>query len=155
MNQHARLTSHRTWEFFNEVLGDYTFSPDVGNKESVMSRRIKLTIKDTLAFYNDAVGDYTFNPDNAQTAVYWFALPESAFDGDDLRPECQEPLLQAIYGPDWRHGNGDDSKYVVLHVRLSLPTPEEEQSAPWLAERAACLIVSEEGIAHPVGARDF
>ena len=120
-----------------------------------MTRRIKLTIKDTLAFYNDGLGDYTFNPDNAQTSVYWFALPESAFDGDDIRPECHEPLLQAIYGPDWRQGNGDDSKYIVLHVRLSHPTPEEEQTCPWLSERAPCMVISEEGIAHTVGARYF
>jgi hypothetical protein len=120
-----------------------------------MTRRIKLTIKDTLAFYDDALGDYTFNPDNAQTAVYWFALPDSAFDGDGLCPECQEPLLQAIYGPTWRNGNGDDSKYVVLHVQPNLPTPDEEKSRPWLAERAHCLLVTDAGLCESVAPREF
>jgi hypothetical protein len=171
MNQ---LTHHHTQGFFNDISGDYTFTADAPicpvqvnccnpqmlltsnhHKEHSMTRRIKLTIQDTLAFYNDSVGDYTFNPDYPQTAVYWFALPQSAFDGDDLLPQCQEPLLQAVYGPKWRSGNDDGSKYIVLNVRLSLPTPEEERTRPWLAERVTCLLITEDGLAQPVGAREF
>ena len=120
-----------------------------------MTRRIKLTITDTLAFYDHALADYAFDPDNSRTTVYWFALPDTAFNGNDLRPECREPLLQAIYGPGWRRRNAEATRYIVLHVRPSLPTPEEEPTRPWLAERAQCLVITEDGLCESVAAGEF
>jgi len=69
-----------------------------------MTRRIKLTITDTLAFYDPSVKDYTFDPQTAQTTTYWFALPDGAIRGNEIRPEYRETLIRAIYGEHWRHG---------------------------------------------------
>jgi hypothetical protein len=120
-----------------------------------MTRRIKLTIKDTLGCYNEILGDYTFDPDAAQTTSYWFALPNSAFDGDDIRPEFREPLFQTIYGPNWRRGNPDHCKHVILHVQPALPSDEEEKARPWESDHAKCIIISESGIPTPVNPAEF
>lgn len=38
--------------------------------------------------------------------------------GKSLTTEAQERLFQALYGTDWRAGNSDGSRYVVLRVEM-------------------------------------
>ena len=95
---------------------------------TITKKKIKLTITDTLAIFNDAAGDYLFNPSQSATHDYWFQLPASWYSGNEVREDNLERIFQFIYGQNWRSGNGDGSRYIVLRheiVTLGNPVPAE------------------------------
>jgi hypothetical protein len=119
-----------------------------------MTRRIKLTITDTLAFYNPSVKDYTYDAETTQTTTYWFALPDGAIHGNEIRPAYRETLLRAIYGESGRQAR-DGSKYIVLSVQPTLPTLQEESESPWVHDNSPCVVLAPDGVSREVAPVDF
>ena len=82
---------------------------------------IRLTIEDTLAFYNPAIGDYTWRRDRTATSDWYYTIPAGWLAEDGQLPAARlEALLCGLYGPRWRQGNADGSRYVVVQSAVTV-----------------------------------
>ena len=82
---------------------------------------LQITIKDGLMFPTGVLSQAPYR------CVVFCRVDESRI-GDDI----QETVFAHLYGPTWRMGNDDGSRYVVLSADSHILTPAEEQTAPWL-----------------------
>ena len=117
-----------------------------------MDRRIKLTVTDALGFYDDYLGDYTFNPNYTPTNTYFYKVPNDWIEDDQLKVEKIEMLFAHLYGPTWRMGNADGSRYIIVSHEAHVLN-EEEKKQEWL-ERKTCYVVRAEDI-EDTSANDF
>jgi len=82
-----------------------------------MSIRVEVTIKDTMAFWNDHIESHVFNPNGyCPTNVWVYEVPDDWVSGSELNETGLEGVCAHLYGPTWRAGNDDGSKYVVLEA---------------------------------------
>ena len=97
-----------------------------------MSRAfICLTLEDALAFYRPAVEDYTFNPAATLTNRWHYAIPADWLAADGTLPPARlEVLLCHLYGPSWRQGNDDGSRYVVVRADIAVLDETAWHAAP-------------------------
>jgi hypothetical protein len=96
---------------------------------------LRLTITDTLSVLVD--GGQAVNPLAKVTRTFWYRLPSDWVSGGRLVRARRDYLLDLLYGPGWRHGNGDGSRYVILDLQEHVLTDDEARRRPWLSERAA------------------
>jgi hypothetical protein len=96
---------------------------------------LRLTITDTLSVLVD--GSPAVNPLAKVTRTFWYRLPPEWISGGRLLPERRGYLLDLLYGPGWRQGNGDGSRYVILEIVEHVLTDDEARGRPWLSDRAA------------------
>lgn len=108
-----------------------------------MTTYLKLTLTDTLSFWDDYIENYTFNPDNKKYFIAWYRLPEDWVEDHQLKSDKLEVILKQIYGEKWRMGNGDGSRYQVLDLKEKILSQEESVQKPWLNEKRACYIISD------------
>jgi len=100
-----------------------------------MCAYVRLTITDTLGVLVDDV--HAFSPLAKVTRTFWYRLPESWVSGTRLVPQRREDLLDRLYGPGWREGQPDGSRYMILEIQERVLSVDEAQAKPWLADRAA------------------
>ena len=87
-------------------------------------RVVRITLKDGLMLPG-------FTAPASYTCVIFCRVPPDWLDGARLGEEKLEVIYESLYGPGWRAGNEDGSRYVVLDVDSRVLEPDEEQSAPW------------------------
>jgi len=103
---------------------------------------LKVTITDTLSFWDDFLESHTFNPNNSSTIAGWYQVPDGWLSAEgDLPEEKREVLFKYLYGPTWRSGNEDGSKYVVLKCDVHRLTDAEAQLRPWATGKESCYVV--------------
>jgi hypothetical protein len=107
---------------------------------------LKTIITDTMGFWDDFLGDYVANPNRSKTFTDWYRLPEDWLHDGVLIPERRQALLRHMYGPSWRLGNGDGSKYVVLNMEEHLLSEAEVAERPWLLLHDKCYTVDSDGV---------
>ncbi|HEU4421071.1 MAG TPA: hypothetical protein VFR67_00850 [Pilimelia sp.] len=107
---------------------------DYGGSLSVCAY-LRLTITDTLGV--TANGADAFNPLARVTRTFWYRLPEAWVRGGRLSPRRREQILDQIYGPGWRTGQVDGSRYVILELQERVLSVDEAHAKPWLSDRAA------------------
>jgi hypothetical protein len=100
-----------------------------------VSAYLRLTITDTLGVLVD--GAHAFNPLARVTRTFWYRLPETWVPGGRLLSRRREQILDQLYGNDWRTGQVDGSRYVVLELQERVLTADEADRKPWLSDRAA------------------
>src|SRR5690242_20714009 len=110
-----------------------------------MTTYLELTLADTLSFWDDYREDYVFNPDNKKLSIAWYRLPDDWFVDNKLEDDKVEVILKHIYGENLRMGNRDGSRYQVLNIKETILSNEECSQKPWLNERRACYIITENG----------
>jgi len=96
---------------------------------------LRLTITDTLRVLVD--GGSAFNPLAKVTRTFWYRVPADWVDGGRFTRARRDQVLDQLYGPGWRTGNGDGSSYVILELQEKVLTSAEAKGRPWLADRAA------------------
>jgi hypothetical protein len=106
---------------------------------------LRMVITDTLAFWDDYLGDYTFNPDHAKTFTNWYRLPDDWLSDGALAAERREQILGHLYGADWRQGNGDGSKYIVLNLDEHALLDAERAERPWTTSAGTCYAAEAAG----------
>jgi len=106
---------------------------------------LRVTITDTLGFWDDYLGDYTFNPDQAKTFINWYRLPDDWLPDGALPAERREQILAHLYGADWRQGNGDGSKYIVLNLDEHALLDAEQAERAWTKSAGTCYAVEAAG----------
>lgn len=107
-----------------------------------MSVYLRLTITDTLGVWID--GNHAVNPLAKVTRTFWYRLPISWIRGGALRPDRLDRLVDALYGAGWRAGNPDGSRYVILDIQQTVLSAVEVAGRPWLGDRAAFFVVTDE-----------
>ncbi|MEH1128618.1 hypothetical protein [Micromonospora sp. CPCC 206061] len=108
-----------------------------------MYEYLRLTITDTLGVRVD--GNHAVNPLAKVTRTFWYRLPADWVAGGALAAGRLERLIDAIYGPRWREGNPDGSRYVILGIQETVLSDQEADGKPWLSDRAAFYVVGEDG----------
>ncbi len=109
-----------------------------------MSAYLRLTVTDTLGVWVD--GNHAFSPMAKVTRTCWYRVPSDWVVGGALAPGRRDRLVDALYGPGWRDGNPDGSRYVLLDVDEKVLTEREARSRPWLSDRAGFYVwTSEDG----------
>jgi hypothetical protein len=98
-------------------------------------RYLQLTVTDTLAVWAD--GSHAVNPSAKVVRTAWYRLPDHWVIDDVLAPGRCDRLVDNLYGPDWRRGHPDGSRFVLLDLRVRVLSPEEARTRPWLGDRAA------------------
>ena len=101
---------------------------------------LRLTLTDTLGFWDDDLGDYIFDPENSKSFTTWFRLPDGWLFEGRLLPERREQLFEFFYGPGWRGGNGDGSKFIVLDSREHELSEAERAGRVWTLAKETCYI---------------
>jgi hypothetical protein len=100
-----------------------------------VSAYVRLTITDTLGVLVD--GSHAFSPLTRVTRTFWYRLPEFWVAGGRLARVRREQILDQLYGDDWRTGQADGSRYVILEIQERVLSPQEAEGKPWLSDRAA------------------
>ncbi len=78
---------------------------------------VELTVEDTLAFYRPELETYVVNPRIAtQTNTWVYDVPAELVVEGALSPAGLERIFAQLYGPNWRSGNSDGSRYTVINV---------------------------------------
>lgn len=77
---------------------------------------VNVSITDTLSFWRDDVGTYVWNPKLSTTVFRDFEVPQAWVRDGKLVPDAFERIYEYFYGPRWREGNADGSRYVVLEA---------------------------------------
>jgi hypothetical protein len=57
-----------------------------------------------------------------------------------LAPGLRTLLIDTLYGPGWREGNPDGSRYVILDVQERILSEREARAKPWLSDRAGFYV---------------
>lgn len=99
---------------------------------------VRLTITDTLGVLVD--GAHAVNPLAKVTRTFWYRLPPGWICDGRLEPRRREQLVDLLYGPGWRTGNGDGSRYVILELQERVLSVDEARARPWLGDRAAFYV---------------
>jgi len=102
---------------------------------------LRLTITDTMGFWDDYLGDFVFDPANSKTFSTWYRVPDDWLQDGVLVPERRERLFEYLYGTEWRLGNGDGSKYVVLKVEEHGLSDIEVAQRAWVSTDESCYAV--------------
>ena len=105
---------------------------------------LRLTITDTLSFWDDYLGDYLFNPANSKTFTLWYRLPDKWLEQGALVSDRREDLLAHLYGSNWRLGNDDGSKYVVLTINEHELSDTEASQRLWVNTTDTCYAVRDD-----------
>ncbi|BAY10044.1 hypothetical protein [Calothrix sp. NIES-2098] len=107
-------------------------------------RYLRLTITDTLSFWDDYLSGYIFDPENSKTFTNWYRIPDKWLENGTLVPERREQLLEHLYGSNWRLGNEDGSKYVVLKIDEHELSDTETAQRLWVGTQNTCYAVSDD-----------
>jgi hypothetical protein len=73
-------------------------------------------------------------------------VPDTWLHGSALAPERREQILAFLYGADWRLGNGDGSKYVVLSIEQHVLSELETAQRVWTATGHSCYAVGDDNL---------
>lgn len=98
----------------------------------------RLKITDTLGVWVE--GAHAFDPIARITRTFWYRLPAEWVVDGAIPVQRREMLVDRLYGPDWRNGNPDGSRYIILGVQEKLLSDGEAADKPWLADRAGFYV---------------
>ena len=113
-----------------------------------MNTRIKLSIEDALELPMED-GLSILSP--KQSNSYYYKIPSKWLENGNLNKERVEKLFEDIYGPNWRFGNDDGSRYKVLtHEIICLDENNQEWNSSF-----HCYIINEEGKIQRIKSEDF
>ncbi|HMS39913.1 MAG TPA: hypothetical protein PKE69_06795 [Pyrinomonadaceae bacterium] len=84
-----------------------------------------LTISDGLNLPSGFVKKSTYN------CNFFCWIPREWTEDLQLKPEYLEKLNEQFYGANWRAGNSDGSRYVVLEANSAVMSPERVQGTNW------------------------
>jgi hypothetical protein len=82
--------------------------------------QVSVTITDTMSFWNNQVETYVFYRELASTRTQTYDVPASWVLDGKLTEDGLERVLRHTYGANFREGNGDGSRYMVLEARSSI-----------------------------------
>jgi hypothetical protein len=84
-----------------------------------------LLIRDGLGFPSGFVSkaDYALN--------IYYHVPSDWTDGGELNAAGQEKIFEFLYGADWRNGNDDGSRYVVINSFSTILEGDAVKNTPW------------------------
>jgi hypothetical protein len=105
-----------------------------GAGEVARSRTLRMTIHDGLGLRSGFV-----SPAPYQITSY-FRVPGSWFDGETLLADREHRLFEERFarlygGPNWRSGNADGSRFVVLDSRIDALDEAAIREKPWMAKQ--------------------
>lgn len=90
---------------------------------------VQITLKDAL------ITSFGSRMPSPYTCKIFLRAPENWVENDNLTEEGKEKFFQTFYGPDWKNGNSDGSRYSVYEYEETvLKSPEAIQSAREEAE---------------------
>ncbi|MFY1636075.1 hypothetical protein ACN27F_22830 [Solwaraspora sp. WMMB335] len=105
---------------------------------TVVGVYFQLRITDTLGVW--VKGAHAFNPLARVTRTFWYRLPAEWMVEGALPQERREMLVDRLYGPGWRDGNPDGSRYIILGVQEKVLSAREAAGKPWLADRGGFYV---------------
>ncbi|WFE24945.1 hypothetical protein O7623_16055 [Solwaraspora sp. WMMD791] len=110
---------------------------------TVVGIYFRLQITDTLGVWVE--GTHAFDPAAGITRTFWYRLPTEWVVNGAILQQRREMLVDRLYGPGWRNGNPDGSRYIILRVREKVLTDGEAAGKPWLAERGGFFVCAPDG----------
>jgi hypothetical protein len=113
-----------------------------------VSAYLQLTITDTLGVWVN--GDHAINPMAKVTRTFWYRLPEHWVAGGALSPDRRQHLINRLYGPGWREGNPDGSRFVILDLQEKVLSAREARAKPWLSDRAGFFVLTDDDLLREV-----
>ncbi|MFV2019823.1 hypothetical protein [Micromonospora sp. LOL_023] len=97
-----------------------------------------MKITDTLGVWVE--GAHAFDPIARITRTFWYRLPAEWVVDGAIPVQRREMLVDRLYGPDWRNGNPDGSRYIILGMQEKVLSDGEAADKPWLADRAGFYV---------------
>lgn len=128
--------------------------PENGAKNS-KKKTLLLLIQDGLGFPSGFVSEASYKLN------VFCRVPQSWTDGDILKPEAREKIFEFLYGANWRMGNDDGSRYVVIDSFSKVFDEETVKNTRWEAtentdkDHYRFYLVGEDGAISSVKAEEF
>ena len=99
--------------------------PPTANAAETEFTTLVLTITDGLGFPSGFVKNSSYQ------CNFFCWIPREWTEDLQLKNEYLEKLYQQFYGANWRAGNSDGSRYVVLEANSSVISPERIEATKW------------------------
>ncbi len=94
-------------------------------KKSERVETLVVTVKDGLALPSGFISQASY------ACNFFCRVPESWIQGDTLKSDHLEKIYEQVYGQNWRMGNDDGSRYVVLDSSVKILAPDEVKTGKW------------------------
>ena len=86
---------------------------------------VQINYKEALGLASGTVWEAEYD-----STIFW-RLPTEWIEGESVKAEKLEVVYKLLYGANWRYGNEDGSRYLVLRPDTHILTTAEEQGEPW------------------------
>lgn len=99
--------------------------PFVNHAPANRIETLLIIVKDGLMLPSGMVSPASY------TCNFFCRVPSDWTDGEKLKAEYLEKIYQKVYGVNWRAGNSDGSRYVVIDSFSKVFTPEVARATKW------------------------
>ncbi len=108
-----------------EHLARLGWQPPFINDAKGKPETLLIVVKDGLMLPSGMVSPASY------TCNFFCRVPADWTDGEKMKAEYLEKIYQKVYGINWRAGNSDGSRYVVIDSFSKVFTPEVARTTKW------------------------
>ena len=103
---------------------------------------LELTLTDNLGFRHGSEWKAAGSP---HVTTWWVRMPAPFFDGKKLTPAAEDFFYAQLYGPTWKNGNDDGSRYMPVEVKVRVLKDKEVAEKPWEAKKGKLTVYGPDG----------
>lgn len=105
---------------------------------------LEVTLTDNLGIRRGPKGEWT--PMGAPHVSVWFIrVPPKFLRGGKLTPAAEDFFYASLYGPTWKQGNDDGSRYLPVEAKVRVLTAKEVASALWTQQNRRLVVFAPDG----------
>jgi hypothetical protein len=103
---------------------------------------LEITLKDHIAFRRGGV----WTPAGDAHVTNWYVrMPAAFFDGKKLTAAAEDYFYANLYGPTWKDGNGDGSRYMPVEAAARVLTAKEIAGQLWTTKNRQLVVFGTDG----------
>jgi|GEM_PF-1279518 len=103
---------------------------------------LELTLTDNLGF---RIGGQWKAPGEPHVTTWFVRMPAAFFDGKKLTAVAEDAFYAQLYGPTWKNGNDDGSRYMPVSIKVRVLKDKEVAEAPWAKKGGKLTVYGPDG----------
>lgn len=105
---------------------------------------LEVTLTDNLGIRRGPNGAWT--PMGAPHVSTWFIrVPPKFLRSNKLTPAAEDFFYASLYGPTWKQGNDDGSRYLPVEAKVRVLTAKEIATALWTQQNRKLVVFALDG----------
>lgn len=105
---------------------------------------LEVTLTDNLGIRRGPNGAWT--PMGAPHVSSWFIrVPQKFLRANKLTPAAEDYFYASLYGPTWKQGNDDGSRYMPVEAKVRVLTAKEIAGALWTQQNRKLVVFGPDG----------